>query len=431
MKRAVFGLGITLINNWEIVRAKYEPEFAIDNNPHKIGMIDKYTGLKCCSLEDIVNPNEIEVLITVGDPYAVCAIGNQLKKRDISYLVLMDKIDEWCEDIPLPDDLIDLEKSGKKIILMNEPEHDNIGDHLIALSQLDFIRSHYPNMDLFEITDIEYLWHRKKIKQLVTSEDLLIISGGGFMGSLWLYNCEENIRKIIMDYPDNRIIIFPQTVFFEDNDRGHIEYEKSKEIYIGHNNITFFTRKKQSYQRLVNILGSEDHVEAVPDIGLFYEVKDIKSQRERKVLVCLRNDKESVIDEKERNHILDAIKKKGYQFSFTSMHEGIFEKSKRREHVNKKLMEIASVELVVTDTLHCMVMCVLAGTECVFFDNISGKVKNVYKWIENNDYIHYCDDVNRFETILDNITRKENSFEFRNKKEYESMICRYIEEALV
>ena len=429
--RAVFGMGITLINNWDIVRSKFNPEVAIDNNPQKRGTRDEYTGLECCSLEDIANPNEIEVLITAGDPYAVQAIGNQLKEHSISYIVLLDKIEEWCEDIPLPDVLKSMEKSGKKIILMNTPEHDNIGDHLIALSQLDFIKRHYPDRDLYEITDIEYLWHRNKIKKLVTQEDLLIISGGGFMGSLWLYNCEDNIRKIITDFPDSRIIIFPQTVFFEDNERGRDEYEKSKLIYRGHGNLTFFAREKQSYQQFVNILGNEDHVAAIPDIGLFYEVNDIILKREQRVLVCLRNDKESVISEKERKILLDAIKESGYQFSMTSMHEGVFNKSKRREQVENKMKEIASAELVVTDTLHCMVMCALVGTECIFFDNLSGKVKNVYKWIENNDYIHYCDDVDRFENIISSVTRRENVFEFRNKKEYEDMICRYIEEALV
>ena len=429
MRHAVFGMGITLINNWEIIRSKFCPDFAIDNNPQKRGTKDGYTGLKCYSLEDIAGLNEIEVLITAGDPYAVRAIADQLKELSIPFVVLLDKIDEWCKDIPLPAELKGMEKHGKKIILMNTPEHDNIGDHLIALSQIDFIKSHYPGVALYEITDIEYLWHRNRIKKLITSDDILIISGGGFMGSLWLYNCEDNIRKIITDFPDNKIIIFPQTVFFEDNERGRNEYEKSKEIYRGHHNIIFFAREKQSYQRFISILGTEDYVEAIPDIALFYKANGIKVKHEKRILVCLRNDKESVLPEKERKLIMDTIEKSEYQFSVTSMHEGVFNKAKRREQVEKKLTEIASAELVVTDTLHCMVMCALVGTECIFFDNISGKVKNVFKWIENNDYIHYCDNIDMLEKILNRFTPRENSFEFRNKKEFEDLICGYIEEA--
>ena len=112
MRHAVFGMGITLINNWEIIRSKFCPDFAIDNNPQKRGTKDGYTGLKCYSLEDIAGLNEIEVLITAGDPYAVRAIADQLKELSIPFVVLLDKIDEWCKDIPLPAEL-----KGMEIIL--------------------------------------------------------------------------------------------------------------------------------------------------------------------------------------------------------------------------------------------------------------------------------------------------------------------------
>lgn len=428
MKRFVFGMGITLNNNWSIVSKEFCPEAAIDNNPAKWGTLDSVTGLKCFSPEESINGSDVEILITAGDPYAIKSISEQLEQKGIHYYILVDMIKEWTKVIPLPDELQKIKVDGQKIILFNTPEHDNLGDHLIAISELDFLKKYFPYNQIIEITDMEYLWHHDKIRQYVTKEDILLITGGGFMGSLWLYNCENNVRSIISEYPDNRIIIFPQTVFFEDTPKGVSEYEKSKSIYSCHKNLTICAREKASFDTLNNMI-DKNKVFMLPDMALLYSNKTIKHTDLQKALICFRQDKESILSESEKVFVENELKKRGYRIEYTSMHEGIVGKEQRRKKVEAKLTEISNAELVVTDTLHCMVSAALTKTECIFFDNLSGKVGNVYKWIDNNVFLHFCNDPSGIGSVLDGLEIGDNHFEIINREAYESKLCSIIKEA--
>ena len=429
MKRAVLGMGITLINNWQIVKEKFAPDFALDNNPAKWNTKDSFTGLECVSVDSIMKPDEVEVLITAGDPYAIETICRQLKEKHFSYIVLLQMIDEWCKDMPLPEDLNEMQKDDRKILLFNTPEHDNIGDHLIAISEIKLIKKLCPDRTFFEITDMEYLWHRNRIRQRITPNDLIVITGGGFMGSLWLYNTEDNIRSILEEYPNNRIVIFPQTVYFENNERGKKEYQKSVAIYKKHRNLTICAREKKSYDLLVDMMGTDENIYLLPDMALFYEAEGMEEPRKDRVLYCFRHDKESVLDENSRKRIIETLDGFDAPLFPTSMHEGVFDKKKRDAQVKRKLEELSKAKLVVTDTLHCMVSAALVGTECIFFDNLSGKVRNVFKWIENNEYLHYCSDVEDFERLFNEINYRDNKFVLDGKKGYVEKIRNIIEEA--
>ena len=48
-----------------------------------------------------------------------------------------------------------------------------------------------------------------------------------------------------------------------------------------------------------------------------------------------------------------------------------------------------AAELVITDTLHAMILCTITGTPCLAYDNISHKVSGVYEWIRQIPYIHF------------------------------------------
>jgi len=60
--------------------------------------------------------------------------------------------------------------------------------------------------------------------------------------------------------------------------------------------------------------------------------------------------------------------------------------------VENKISELMNCELVITDRLHCMLLCAVAGIPCVAFDNLSGKVSGVYRFIEDLPYIRTIKD---------------------------------------
>lgn len=101
---------------------------------------------------------------------------------------------------------------NKKIFLFGTPMHGNLGDHAIAIQEQYFFEDFFPDYEYFEILMPMYHTQKEIIKNTVTPEDLVVISGGGWMGNLWIHN-ECVIREIVQNYPNNKIIILPQTVY--------------------------------------------------------------------------------------------------------------------------------------------------------------------------------------------------------------------------
>lgn len=430
--RAVFGMGVALGNHWELIKEKFNPGFIIDNDSSKWGSIHKQTGLRCISLSESKDTEELSVLITVGDPYDIESIRDQLEYVGIESFALTEILDEWCEGRPLPDYLQELKKDrGEgRILLFNTPSHDNVGDHIIAMSELDFLQARL-NRDkkVYEVTDVEYLWYHKSIKKLTDSTDVILISGGGFLGSLWLYNGEVNVRNIIEEYPDNRIIILPQTIYFEDNKRGKAEFEKSRLVYNSHKNLTIIAREEETYKQIRDFLNEGDRVKLLPDMALFYKKskESMAKQREKYALICLRRDKEGLISNEMKASIEDSLKIRGLDNKLISMHSGYLSGAEgRMRQIDDKLKEISSATLVITDTLHCMISAALTGTTCIALNNRSHKVGNVYKWIRELDYIFFCDDIDYFEVVLEKAVRrmnsKDNYFQLADMEKYEDQL---------
>lgn len=424
MTKIVFGAGATLFNNWKYIKKYYNPEYASDNNSLKWFKTDEKTGLVCIPPDTIGTHNDAEVLITVGDPYVSAEIGKQLKSGGISFYYLSDKIDEWSKAEELPNEL-NMSAHDKKVILFNTPEHDNVGDHLIALSEIIIIKDLLPEYSFYEISDMDYLWNKYKLKALINKDDVLIITGGGFLGSMWLYNCELNVREIVENYPDNRIIIFPQTVFFSEDDRGKREYNISREILRTHRNITVCAREKQSESLCRELIGDNSNVFLLPDMALFFKYDNLVVERNKNVIsVCLRNDQESIFDEEEKNRITLATSKKNYVVRHMSMHSGIFEgKTERLQQVMDKFDIIASSGLIITDTLHCMIFAALSGTPCIAFNNLSKKVENVYEWISNLNYIEFCDNEDTLDELIDKHIGNYGEFILQDKEKYLNLLC--------
>lgn len=418
MTRFVFGSGIALVNNWKLIKKYFNPQYCVDNNSSRWG-VEENTKLMCMGPEKMITYDNPKVLITVGDPYAIESISRQLEGYGVDYLVMTDLLSEWGEQEPLPMHLKPmLTDKNKKVILFNTPMHDNIGDYLIGVSEMKFLKERFKDYSIYEVTDIEYLWFGKILKEYINSNDIILITGGGFLGSLWLYNGENNVRQIINDYRDNKIIILPQTIYFEDNERGKIEYNKTLKAYNRAKNLTVIFREEQSFRLIDKEKNRNFKIDLIPDMALFYDANIDDTGRQNMVLVCLRADKESVFSDADREYIMDTLSAQGYKIKEISMHSKRFPGLENRmDMVNDKLNEISKAKLVITDTLHCMVSATITGTPCIAFDNLSGKVKNVYKWIESLGYVRFCEDVSELNQLLnDNI--KPASYVLNNKDMY-------------
>ncbi len=385
----VFGAGICLQNNWDLILKKFKPQYLADNSRDKWNTYPMGDGVKCISPEainELVNPR---VLVAVGDPYSIEAIRGQLADMGLDCEIVVEQLEKWSIEEELPEHLRVLQKAvDKRILLFNSPEHDNVGDHLISIAELDFVKKYFPEYECIEITDMEFVRFRSRIRSFVQKDDLILVTGGGFLGSMWLYNGELNVRGIIEDYPDNQIVIMPQTIYFEKNERGRAECIKTKAVYTKHKNLTICLRDKQAYELAQELFGESAMIKYFPDMALSLDYS--KEQEARKgAVLCFRKDKESILGTKQKQEITDVLENLGMSYEFTLMHTGnVFSLATRESEIAAKAKQMKAAEIVITDTLHCMVLCAITGTPCLAFDNLSSKISGVYAWIEKTPYIH-------------------------------------------
>ncbi len=278
----------------------------------------------------------------------------------------------------------------KKIILLNTPTHGNLGDLAIALAERKFVEKECAGIPVFEFTQKECLELKNAIKHCLTQEDILIFPGGGFLGSLW-ENEEAILLELLHYYKNNRIVIFPQTIYFEKTAKGEKEKKALKETIQKVKQIKIFLREKASWKFMTEKMNlTKEYCFLAPDIVTYLsEVFSFSNQKIQKegILLCIRKDKEKVCENNLFNKLIDQFPG-DWKVTYTdTVIPREVKREERKEEVEKKLLEFSRAKLIITDRLHGMIFAALAETPCIALDNLSKKVSGVYQWISYLDYI--------------------------------------------
>lgn len=317
-----------------------------------------------------------------------------------------------------------LTASKQMFALMNTPEHSNIGDHVIAEQEKKFIKEYVPEFDFVEITESQCRNWKNLLKKYMPRDAVIAITGGGFLGSLWYENGEKVVLDILSDYADHKIIIFPQTMFYENSGSGKQLFEQAKEIYAQCNNLTIFLRDKKSYHTALTLVRKTVNCQLVPDIALSLRGYDKETEKCGKIAaLCLKTDQESVLSDEQKEKLKKSVLKKYQVIQCISM----FDTEKvtamnRKERIDHKINELKAYSLVVTDALHCMILCAVSGTPCIAINNVSKKLEGAYQWIKHIPYVRFLPDINGLDECIKEVTScKEKKFEMDYEPYFQKM----------
>lgn len=294
-----------------------------------------------------------------------------------------------------------------KIYIFGIPIHGNLGDQAILYAEEKFLKDNYSQ---YKIIEVPSKFNSRFLKKIVRN-DLIIYTGGGFLGSLWP-NEEYLFRSTLKMFSENKIIVFPHTFFFEENQIGEEILNESIEIYSKHKNLHLICREKYSYDFMKKNF-SKCNIYLCPDIVLYlnkFNNNDIKNG----IAFCLREDKEKVNCNK--TDYEDLLFKLGYKKCdnlSTVVNKNIFPMF-RKLNIKNKIKEFSKYELIITDRLHGMIFSYLAGTPCIVFQNKSYKIKGVYEWIKNIKSVKLVDDLS--ENIIKEMLNQNNDDVFDIKK---------------
>lgn len=318
--------------------------------------------------------------------------------------------------------------SGKKAYILGTPSHDNVGDSAIVAAEIAFLRQCGFSADrIIEIPVERFKNDQKQICRVLASKrDLLFWHGGGNMGDQW-YEEELFRREIFKALPHNRILMFPQTLYYLTNEQSRVHEELSVEVYDGREGLTLIAREQPSYERM-KTLYPHTEILLTPDIVLSTTAATygVAACERRGVLLCLRGDLERAIDAEETARLHAYLK--GYACRETDMYAGITVTPENRlECIRKKMEEFASSELVITDRLHGMVFAAITGTPCVVFSNNNHKVHGTYSWICHLPYIRYVDTAQQAENVIPELLQMKNCcFDNTSLKPYYEKIAEVI-----
>ncbi len=166
-------------------------------------------------------------------------------------------------------------------VYIDVPLYLNIGDWLIALGAWELLKDiPFRCVGRWRWEDVE--------KQKISPKTIILFNGGGNFGDLYR-GATEGRNEIIKLFPNNKIIILPQTITYIDQEL----LKSDVELLAKHNNLHICARDNQSFQLLLKYFG-RNKLYLLPDtaLGLYKVVSQKKRIDEGDILIINRRDKE-------------------------------------------------------------------------------------------------------------------------------------------
>ncbi len=305
-------------------------------------------------------------------------------------------IHEWIINVlPL---YIERFYNPKSVYLAMTPEHGNLGDHAIAQSEISLLNE--LKIPFIELTDRKLIKIKENNGLSVMNGRTILVHGGGFLGTIWP-NMEMLLRDIVKSNPKSRIILFPNTVYYENSDSGLAEFEESKRVYNHHKYLKIYAREKTSYHLMKKAYNS---VSVAPDM-VFLMNKSVMEIDRKGCILCLRNDRERTRSDK-GDDIINSFVKNLFGDSINMLDMVVpysVSAENREKELEKQFNSFKNVKLVVTDRLHGMIFSVITGTPCIVIDSKSPKIRGCYEWVKDLPYVKFCEDIREIELVYRSI----------------------------
>jgi exopolysaccharide biosynthesis predicted pyruvyltransferase EpsI len=291
-------------------------------------------------------------------------------------------------------------------IYLDIPYYTNIGDTLIWKGTEEFLKTISYNC-LYR-SSLETYQPPKIEKDVV-----ILLQGGGNFGDLYRPHNEFRL-KVIKNFPDNPIIILPQTIYYK-NER--ILAEDSRKFSL-HKNLTICARDQLTLELLNNKFSSNKAI-LVPDMAFCIPesfLDKYKKEEDKEVLFFKRSDPElsnvnysdvlgvnSKVDEHDwppyENHIvehLNLLRLLNIKNKFSKIE--VIEKGIDRvidwyafNIYLPKLLKIgiefiSPYQHIYSTRLHGAILSILLNKKVSFLDNSYGKNSNYYtSWLKGID----------------------------------------------
>ncbi|WP_010522379.1 polysaccharide pyruvyl transferase family protein [Aquimarina agarivorans] len=291
-------------------------------------------------------------------------------------------------------------------VLLDVPNHRNTGDNLIWEGELAFFKE-------ISFKKIYGANHSCYDKEKIPKDSVIFLHGGGNFGDL--YMSSQNLKlDIVKSFKKNRIIVFPQTVFYNKNEN----LLNDMKVFSSHPNLYMCVRDTVSYNLLKPFFG-EDKLLLLPDMAFCLDFSDkVDKTNKGQILYIKRTDAElqskfnmeklfkefkdnkvvisdwtSYSNNKFLNRLLlykdefllrlsKVFLKSKLLSLFVDDEFGLNSKKNRKYFVDEGVKFINSYDLIITTRLHGLILSILLDKKIFLLDNSYGKNSNFFKtWL--------------------------------------------------
>lgn len=290
-------------------------------------------------------------------------------------------------------------------VFLEIPFYPNPGDIAIWKGTQDFL-AELPNKCLYTAS------LRSCELPEISPNTIILLQGGGNFGDLYSLN-QDFRNRIIQCYPDNRIIILPQTVHYN----SARSLRRDVQIMRAHKHLTICARDRKSYHFLRRY-GFSRHILLVPDMAFYcsldawkeYIVSPIKES-----LLVQRGDAEF-----KKPH--PAYKGRGLEFiykatdcrdwEFIRLNDSITQTYEQYSSqlcpatyeayndflineyyphaLQSAISQLSSYKQIYSTRLHAAIISFMLGKDVILFDNSYGKNSAFYEtWWKDEPMIHF------------------------------------------
>ncbi len=294
--------------------------------------------------------------------------------------------------------------AGHNLFVFGAPFHSNLGDQAQSYCIEQWAKKNYPdyNIWIFDTMFVSFNDYQllNVIRKLIRLSDKIFLHSGYHTTDL--YMLEENMqRKVVQLFPDMRIVILPQTIYY----KNHEQLEKAKSIYNAHPDLHLLCRDDVSFATAQKEFANCKLMKFPDIVTSMIGSKHYENPR-KGIFLCMRNDKEAFYS-KER---IEQLRQELSDIDDVTLGDTTISMpakeiiANRAKVLNDTWNQYSQYRVIITDRYHGTIFSLIAGTPVLVLSSSDHKLSSGVKWFpeEFSDYVHYVPDIN---TVREQVER--------------------------
>ena len=312
---------------------------------------------------------------------------------------------------------LEVDITQKRIWYFCVSTHSNLGDQAQACCIEKYFRKFFSDHIVFKLSNNAFDFYEEKIlmilKEKIKETDLIFFQSGYTFTGIHPY--ENMHRKIVENFPYNKIVFLPQTVKF----KNQKILENVQNFYGKYDNIYFFARDKISYDIYKSIFPEHRNVHCFPDI-VTTEIGnyDFNNNERNGILLCVRNDVEKLYSFQEISLFKEKLQKIA-KVSLSDTNSETKENSLKEywKKIEETIDDYAQYQVIITDRYHGTIFALIANTPVIILKTTDHKVVTGADWFEGvyEDYVYVVNDLEEASQVAQQIV---TGFEYRKLPSY-------------